>query len=437
MIKIKTLLALPVLSFLSFQVYADSACDTPHELPVNQWQQISLPCAPGINNSVDDVFGDDELGVYDSKWVVFSYDSDLNKYIKLERTDGLSQGVGYWIIQINDSDKTLNMPATATPALDSPFEIPLATTSGTVGWSMIGYPFENGSTPLSQLEISNNDPGSCGSGCTLDEAKNNHIVHDEFWTYSGGPGYTRISTGGALEPWRGYWSATLNQADPTDPLLKISRPAPVSIMALGDSITQSNATHLSYRYPLWKKLLDSDVNFDLVGRNNSNLNGNPDWPEYLGKSFDQDHEGYWGHLVAEVLAWLNISTDSPDVVLLHLGTNDEIFRSTGDEMADTVQDLRNIVTRLREMNPSVVVLLAKLIPYQWDGVLVQNPALNAQLDSLAQELNSETSPVVIVDQNSGFIVGDDHDTFGGVHPNASGEEKMAQKWHDAIMPFVN
>ena len=37
-------------------------CETPYSLPNNQWRQISLPCNPGNNNTVNAVFGDDGLG---------------------------------------------------------------------------------------------------------------------------------------------------------------------------------------------------------------------------------------------------------------------------------------------------------------------------------------------------------------------------------------
>lgn len=51
------------------EIVAESVITPTHLLPDNKWHQISLPMNPGSNNTVDDIFGDDELGVYDTDWV--------------------------------------------------------------------------------------------------------------------------------------------------------------------------------------------------------------------------------------------------------------------------------------------------------------------------------------------------------------------------------
>jgi acyl-CoA thioesterase-1 len=45
--------------------------------------------------------------------------------------------------------------------------------------------------------------------------------------------------------------------------------------------------------------------------------------------------------------------------------------------------------------------------------------------------DTEESPVILVDQYTGFNAATD--TYDGIHPNARGEAKMAQKWFDAIL----
>ena len=106
--------------------------------------------------------------------------------------------------------------------------------------------------------------------------------------------------------------------------------APVRILPLGDSITQGDKDHRSYRYSLWVRLIAAGISFDFVGSMNSNFFGNPVWPDYNGQSFDRDHEGHWGWQADQILnghpltegkeylsAWLEEYT--PDIVLLHLG----------------------------------------------------------------------------------------------------------------------
>ena len=133
------------------------------------------------------------------------------------------------------------------------------------------------------------------------------------------------------------------------------------IMPLGDSITQANSSHQSYRYPLWQSLIDDGYDFDLVGSTARNHNGNPSWPDYRGQSFDRDHEGHWGLRTDEVLSelsgWLNGYT--PDIVLMHLGTND-LFQ--GQSISSTLNEVEDVIDTLRRDNSRVVVLVAELIP---------------------------------------------------------------------------
>ena len=220
---------------------------------------------------------------------------------------------------------------------------------------------------------------------------------------------------------------------------------PLRILPLGNSITQSDAGHLSYRYSLWKKLIDANIEVDFVGSHAVNYNGNPAWPKYKGKSFDADNEGHWGWSADQVLhgnsgepskgklsQWLTGYT--PDIVLMHLGTND-MFRN--QPLKETLDELREVVKQIRAKNPKVTILLAKLIPAYEAKVGPQAAnnikLLNEQIPALVQELNSAASPVILVDQHTGFNATTGADTWDGIHPNASGEEKMAQCWFEAIM----
>jgi len=198
-------------------------------LPDDQWRQISLPCNPGSNNSVEAVFGDDDLGVYDTDWVLFRYDTGIDNYIKLLATDTLSQNIGYWIVQKSGGEKTLNMPQGSIPASISAsaeciesskgcYEIPFGTESNATQWNMIGYPFKTGGL-LSDARVMT-DSGGCEAGCTLDIAKSNGIVNDVLWTYNG-TDYTTVDVGGSLDPWSGYWSVSLESAGDSNPKLLV------------------------------------------------------------------------------------------------------------------------------------------------------------------------------------------------------------------------
>ena len=199
-----------------------------HTLPNNKWHQISLPYNPGANNTVNNIFGDDGLGTYDIDWVLFSYNAASNSYIKPSLNDTLSQGVGYWIIQFTGSDKTLDMPQNNTPTInhaacssDRCFKIPLGTQAGNVQWNMIGHPFSS-SIPFNNTRISTTS--ICSSGCTIENAFDNDIFHNQLWSYDGSSYKIVDTNSGILDPWLGYWAGTLENSDGTAPSLFIPMP---------------------------------------------------------------------------------------------------------------------------------------------------------------------------------------------------------------------
>jgi hypothetical protein len=89
---------------------------------------------------------------------------------------------------------------------------------------------------------------------------------------------------------------------------------------------------------------------------------------------------------------------------------------------------------LRQDNPNVVVLLARLIPTEDSDVNERIERLNDEIDSIAGEKSTVHSPVIVVNQNDDFDV--DDNTYDGTHPGDSGEQKMAEKWLDAIIQTV-
>jgi len=212
-------------------------------------------------------------------------------------------------------------------------------------------------------------------------------------------------------------------------------------MCLGDSITQGSKQHPSYRYRLWKKLIDHAFDVEFVGTAHANFGGDPyvKGTKHKGKTYANRHEGHWGWTADEILNGKagegklqnRLQDYTPDVVLMHLGTND-MFRN--QPLDETVNELREIVRQLRADHPSVTIFIAQLIPADAQRVgpqAAQNiQLLNARIPALVQELHTAASPLILVDQFSGFDP--TADTYDGVHPDGSGEEKMAQKWYVAL-----
>ncbi|MEE9338782.1 MAG: immunoglobulin-like domain-containing protein, partial [Methylococcaceae bacterium] len=142
-------------------------------------------------------------------------------------------------------------------------------------------------------------------------------------------------------------------------------PGALKILPLGDSITDSINGRASYRRPLWHQLKAAGYAVDFVGRpgyRHSTV------PESL-LDYDIDHEGHAGSetqsIRSQILGWMNEFT--ADIVLLHIGTNDlnggldrgEVPIETVNE---TLNEINDIIQRIRTKNSSVIILLAKIIP---------------------------------------------------------------------------
>ena len=198
-------------------------------------------------------------------------------------------------------------------------------------------------------------------------------------------------------------------------------PGAVRIWPLGDSITGGYEDYGSYRRNLWMMLRAAGHRVEFVGTLTQYIEGEP--PDL---DFDASHDGHWawstGEILEKVDTWAGMLR--PDMVLIHLGTNDRFRGRTAQAI---VADIGKIIARVRAINPSATFLVAQIIPNASSGGDLV--ALNREIEKLAA-LSTEASRVVIVDQYSGFVF--ETDTWDGLHPNKSGNEKMAIRWFEAV-----
>ena len=207
---------------------------------------------------------------------------------------------------------------------------------------------------------------------------------------------------------------------------------PLRVLPLGDSITNALPGYNSYRRDLWNQLKQNGYDVDFIGSRNT-ASGNKPFPD---TTFDPDHEGRSGWRIDEILNgrdggstlsdWLGGYT--PDVALIHLGTNDALQRNTAASSAD---ELKQVIDVIRQDNPNVVIFLAKVFPTSRSaGANDKINALNAEIPGIVAQKNTADSPVILVDHNTEFDA--TVDTYDDLHPNERGEAKMAQKWFEAI-----
>ena len=211
--------------------------------------------------------------------------------------------------------------------------------------------------------------------------------------------------------------------------------AQTRLMPVGDSITQGGQGFAAYRYPLYFDLLASGFDVDLVGTQNTLDGGTApnaaSYPDYF-TTFDRDHEGYWGWRTDQVEAVIQTAAQlhQPDVVLIHLGTND-IGQNGAAGVTAADQNLRDIIALVRLEVPNATFLLSRVIPIGPGTSYFANAGqvgpLNAAIDAVAAALDTVASPVVVVDPNAGFDVMTMMQS-DGLHPNELGEQHMADAW---------
>jgi acyl-CoA thioesterase I len=208
---------------------------------------------------------------------------------------------------------------------------------------------------------------------------------------------------------------------------------PLKVLTIGDSITQGGrrgVQEYTYRWPLVRMLADEGFACDFIGSRSGGLDPDASWP----KSFDNQHEGYYGATSAYVrdrLAENLHRLPAPDIALIDLGTNDD----RSDAGGSTIAPLEDIVRLLRARNPRVAIYIAQI-----PGVGVwRRLMIRTRIAWLAARLQRRESPVVAVSQDIGWNDdpnAPDADTFDGVHPNLRGQRKMAERWLAAMHPLL-
>jgi len=198
----------------------------------------------------------------------------------------------------------------------------------------------------------------------------------------------------------------------------------VKIMPLGDSITRGwygSAYRWGYRRPLYVSLTNGGYNFDFVG-------GQTD-----GNFPDPQHEGHDGWQADNILPYLQgwLNTHQPDVVLLHIGTNDVTWN---DADANEVNDILNVIDNYEaDSNKGVTVVLARIIDrYPNDP---NTTTYNNDLNTMATTRIANGDNIIIV--NMQYALNYSTDMADWLHPNDNGYAKMANVWYIALADYLN
>ncbi len=206
-------------------------------------------------------------------------------------------------------------------------------------------------------------------------------------------------------------------------LASAATPPSVRIMPLGDSITLGT-TAGGYRAPLYTGLTNLGYRVDFVGTQTGNG---------AGSLPDSDHEGHSGFRISQIDAalggYLNAVAD-PDVILLHIGTND----ANDGDFANAINRLDALITKIATNRPYAHIIVTSLLPRT-------EPAINTSITNL---FNPSVPDIVTAQAALGRRVTflDMHaylttnDLADIAHPNQTGYNKMADAWLPAITRVI-
>ncbi len=206
------------------------------------------------------------------------------------------------------------------------------------------------------------------------------------------------------------------------------------LMPLGDSITMGKgdpntypgSIYTGYRDDLYILLTNNGWDIDFVG---SQDDGDP-------LLFDVDHEGHSGWFADEIDAQVSLflSQNFPDIVLLHIGTNDV---SGGQPNSTTIIEIESIVDKIYNYKPATAILLCRLIPRTNNEEM--NIELNNLIDQLYLQKKADGYNIYLVNHYDAFVNNVNWEIdymFDNVHPNSTGYNKMAQTFYSVMQTIT-
>jgi lysophospholipase L1-like esterase len=209
-------------------------------------------------------------------------------------------------------------------------------------------------------------------------------------------------------------------------------------LPLGDSITYgvNDEGNGGYRGPLFAAVVAASQKITFTG----SLSNGPN--TVSGQTFPKKNEGHSGWGISEVTPYSNgnagiatlipnpaFSSNSggtPDIVLLHIGTNDQgSFPAT-----QMINDLKGLIDKIVTNAPNALLVVAQIIPLGYgDNAVIK--AYNQAIPGVVQERAAAGKHIVLVDMYTGFtpstMLGSD-----SIHPNSTGYKLMADRWYAAI-----
>ncbi|MAU11401.1 MAG: hypothetical protein CL607_16385 [Anaerolineaceae bacterium] len=226
----------------------------------------------------------------------------------------------------------------------------------------------------------------------------------------------------------------------------------VRIMPTGDSLTQGyssgvtdNGYQIAYRKTLYDNLIAQGRQINFVGSNSSG-------GSYTG--FDPDHMGMpgWNVQQVEVNIYNWLVANTPDIVLLHIGTNDLNPNPGNPDPAlafiDNYERLLNYIDDYENNTGNNVTVVVARIIRRLNSKTDFNSATTRFNDALESMVNTRISngdDLILVDMENDAGIIYEYTTSGGdiyyldaggIHLAPSGYNKMAGVWGSTLLSML-
>ena len=212
--------------------------------------------------------------------------------------------------------------------------------------------------------------------------------------------------------------------------------SPCKILPFGDSITHGLQSTDSggYRSQLFKLVVAANQTLTFLGSQSAG-------PATVSSvTFPKNHEGHDGYTVDSGYSTYGTPgisslipspafTTIPDIVLLHIGTND--ITSTGSASTTTSTRLDGLLTKIVGAAPKALIVVAQITPVSYTSADLTS--YNSKIPGIVQTHASQGQHIISVDMSQmpkSDLASD------GVHPNDQGYAYMANIWYTAIKGYL-
>ncbi len=208
------------------------------------------------------------------------------------------------------------------------------------------------------------------------------------------------------------------------------------IMPLGASrVEGARPVFESYRYELWKLLVEGGWDFDLIGT----LRDEGDYADFQDSSFDPDHEGRGGWTSGQILGGIEdwyADSGGSDIVLFSSPGGNDILNGLAS-FDETVDNINEIIDIIQAANPQVTIIIEELAPGMTSFMtaeLTENfNRMKEEVKEIAGQQTTSTSSVITVDMHTDF---DDSLLADDVHYNEAGAKFIADRYYDVLQDVL-